>query len=79
MTWDVALPSDPKEPQFLCEGEKHRVYIYKYRNGETHYQGQFKSSLMGGGWWDDSDCSTYDQDEAMAWFNDNEYPIVEEE
>jgi hypothetical protein len=77
--YDLALPSDPKEPQFLCEGEKHRVYIYTDRHGDTHYQGQFKTSYMGGDWWDDSDCCTTDEDEAIAWFNDNENSSYEEE
>ena len=65
--WDVALPSDPQEMQFLRESDKYRVYYYSDRAGDTIYQGQFKSCI-GHGWLDDNDCHTCDEDVAIDWF-----------
>lgn len=78
MTWDLALPKDEPEIKFLCEGEKHRVYIYTDSYGDIYYQGQFKSSYMGGCWWDDSDCYTTDEDEAIKWFEKQVNPSGED-
>jgi len=75
--YDLALPKDAPEMQFLRESDKHRVYYYPDRHGNTVYQGQFKMSYGGIGWWDDSDCCTYDEDVALDWFEDAVNPSVE--
>jgi hypothetical protein len=75
--WDLALPADTDDMQFLCEGKKYRVYYYSNRYNETVYQGEFKSSFTGS-WFDDADCCTHDPEVAQAWFNDAVNPSEEE-
>lgn len=76
--WDLLPPPDAPEMEFLRESDKYRVCVYTDRDGETVYQGEFKSSI-GGGWWEDSDCNTYDEDYAIAWFDDCINPSIEDE
>ena len=77
MTWDLALPSDPPEMRFLCEGEKYRVVIREDRHGETYYQSQYNSIITG--FWEDDTETFWDEYEAVTWFNDNEYSSDDEE
>jgi hypothetical protein len=79
MIWDLSLPSDAPEMKFLRESDEYRVYYYTASNGDTVYQGQFKSSYMGGGWWDDNEAVYTDEDGAVLWFEEQINPSDEEE
>lgn len=70
MTYDLRLPADAPEMQFLRESAKYRVYYYTDSHGDTVYQGEFKSSFTGS-WFDDSDAIFYDDDKAIDWWEDN--------
>lgn len=68
MTWDLALPSDPKELPTFLEAEDHAVFEqFEYNTGDTLLI--CRRYDKDNGCWDTPSLETYDEQKAEAWFN----------